>query len=589
MDVRRTAAGGVVLFLLAAGPVAARDQAAKPVSAPRPALAVIIAVDGLSWQRLSFYRPWFVGGLKRLLDEGQVETGCRYRHINTETGPGHASLGTGTPPRVHGIIANRWFQASADGKTQRAIFCVDDPTSPGASTTMPGPGHLRVPTLGDRLVEAYPQSRVVAVAGKDRASIFLAGRDRRHTVYWYDSDTGVFKTSAAYDPPTVSKNLVAELNRSSAGGTLPGRFGLTWRPLPLMGDAGGPSPRPTAVPGIRLWDFQIPANGIGWDHSLTMKARGYFAALTTTPFLDTLVADLAVAFIESDTLGLGKGETPDLLALSFSAQDLVSHSYGTESEENLDVLRRLDLELGRVLDALERRVPRARLLLAFSSDHGFPLIPEAEKARDSKFQGGRLVVGDRAMTSYTDRLNRYLSEELCLAPGSQPLAGSEGWNVFYNRTALPMPSIGARCGDAGRAVGAPDLDRVLPASVARLFAEEIESVWLVSERERWPKSNEAYEYVTNDFDAERSGDAVLVPRRGVMTHWDPARGAMHGTHFDYDTHVPLIFWGGGVAKREVATDSTPYDLAPTLAALLAVDLPAFGRSRLPVAARAVYR
>jgi arylsulfatase A-like enzyme len=131
-------------------------------------------------------------------------------------------------------------------------------------------------------------------------------------------------------------------------------------------------------------------------------------------------------------------------------------------------------------------------------------------------------------------------------------------------------------------VTAQDVDRVLPGVLARFYAEEVEAVYLVSERERWPPRDAATEFVLNDFDPARSGDAILVPRYGVMTHWDPARGAMHGTHYDYDTHVPLLFWGGAFRAGTVAEPATPYDLAPTLAALLGVRLPdATGRARLP--------
>jgi predicted AlkP superfamily pyrophosphatase or phosphodiesterase len=95
----------------------ARPASRTPPPFP-PRLAVVVSVDGLSWSRLAYYRPWYVGGFKRLLDEGLVETSCRYRHLNTETGPGHSSLSTGAPPRVTGIVANRWFQERPGGEIQ---------------------------------------------------------------------------------------------------------------------------------------------------------------------------------------------------------------------------------------------------------------------------------------------------------------------------------------------------------------------------------------------------------------------------------------------------------------------------------------
>src|SRR5262245_21737800 len=263
MRISRSLAIAGALLLLVRAPVARAQRAAAPAV---PRLAVVVSVDGLSWDRLVVYRPWYVAGLKRLLDESRLEANAHYRHLNTETGPGHSSLSTGAPPRVTGIVANRWFEQGPDGSV-RGLNCVDQPAPEGApgtpsmfyravpkegrlyvfaqaaafeqwegsgetprgithfgygpkgetvvfdsedaivrfnfengrpresfpsTRTAPGPGALRVPSLGDRLVETKPGARVVSISGKDRSSIFMAGRDPKHSVYWYDQDTGRF-------------------------------------------------------------------------------------------------------------------------------------------------------------------------------------------------------------------------------------------------------------------------------------------------------------------------------------------------------------------------------------------------------------
>jgi arylsulfatase A-like enzyme len=216
-----------------------------------------------------------------------------------------------------------------------------------------------------------------------------------------------------------------------------------------------------------------------------------------------------------------------------------------------------------------------------SADHGFGVIPEAEKIRDPSFTGGRLVNTERATPTVYERLNRHLADVLCLAAGSRPVFGGEGWNLAYNRPAFPMRTVAGPCGPADRPVTLADLDRVFPRAVATLYSEEVETVLLVSERDRWPADQPATEFARNDFDAERSGDAFLVPRPGVLMHWDPGRGSHHGTHHAYDTHVPLVFWGAPLRPGRRDRQTTPYDLAPTLAELLGVRLPeATGRSLL---------
>lgn len=565
--------------------VPARPAPGSP-GASAPKLGVVISVDGLSWARLEGYRPWYVAGLKRLLDEGHVERAARYRHLNTETGPGHASLGTGAPPRVTGIVTNSWFEPGEDGSLH-TVYCTDqpDPGAPaGSARVIPGPGRLRVPTLGDRLVEARPGARVVSLSAKDRGAIFLAGRQKAHSVFWYDKETGRFVSSAAYAPPAAVRDAVRKFNATKAGTMLPGRFGLVWKKWAGAAPAPGPKPLPTPVPASVVQRYQYPAHGLGFDHDLsrfgtlpTGDAPGYFGGIYRSPLVDELTADLALAILNDPAIELGHRDIPDLLCLSFSGHDPVSHDYGNESEEELDVLRRLDVQLGRLLEAFDANYPKGTVLVALSADHGFPLMPEVAKAIDRTSPGGRIDVGRDTLDNFRERLNRMLDETLCLDRGVAPVHGMDGWNLYYGRAAFPAKSVAGACGPAGGAVTLADVDRVLPGLVKLVWGAEIEDVLLVSQVANWPDSS-ATAFVKNDFDKERSGDVILVPRPGVQTTYNPGRGSMHGTHYEYDIHVPLVFWGAGVKAGAVDTPATPYDLAPTVARWLGVTLPqAVGR------------
>jgi hypothetical protein len=668
-----------VLLLLISSPASpAPAPAAPPVK-----LVVIISVDGLSWPRLKGYAPWYEAGLKRLLAESQVETDAHYAHLNTETCPGHASLSTGAPPRVHGIVANRWIAANPNGPGLRRFYCTDQPDAhrvpgqpplfyreiekdgrlfvfahqhqlevwqasgdlgrqavtaagegPGGETLVfesddartlynlrhglppanvppsgnaPGAGNLRVATLADRLVEASPASRVVSLSGKDRAAIYLAGRNPRHIVYWYDKETGRYTSSAAWETEGVvgslGRDLVRRFNQDRAGNQLVGRFGTVWKPLPDPGKSGLPQP------ASDLTRFQIPDLGLGFDHDLAHHPRGYFEAVYNTPFQDQLLTDLALTFLADPGIGLGRRGVPDLLALSFSAHDLVSHNFGNESAEELDALRRLDRELGRLLAALDdlaRSAPAGDVVLAFSADHGFAPLPEVTRRETDKRTGGRLLStecdvftrrdpgkrlagrmlthecdAENAYPNFQERLDRALTEELCLPPGTEPIFGVEGWTIAYDRSIFPRTSVEGPCGPAGRTVTLADLDQALPRVVRRLFGDEVQEVLLNSQRDRWPADDPAVPFVRNDFDEARSGDAYVIPREGVLMHWDPARGSGHGSQYEYDTHVPLLFWGGPFRAGERTTPSAPYDLAVTLADLLGLRLPdATGTSRL---------
>lgn len=568
----------LVVSFLALAQAARREASAPPARSPR--LAVLVSVDGLQMKRLLDYRPYFVAGLKQLLDEGHVEKNAHYAHLNTETGPGHASLGTGAPPRVTGIVANRWFQPRADGSL-RPVYCTDQPhvaPETGIEGFRPGPANLRVPTLGDRLLEKYPAARVVSLSGKDRGAIFMAGKRREHAVYWWDQRTGRFVSSPAYDVRSpggaVVAGIVDRYNRTRAGGHLPRRIGLAWRKMADPACLPPPSPgTPRPVPELEMRPFQIPVNGLGWDKDMSLASNGYFHGLYYSPFIDELTIDLALEVLASKELELGHEEQPDILCLSLSGQDTVSHAYGAESEENLDALRRLDVQLGRLLETLGRTFPDSKVVLALSADHGFQTIPEREARVDKTFTGGRILTGNGAVTNFEERLNRYVCEELCLPPGSRPIFGNEGFDVKYNLPALPtMRTVAGPCGEAGRPVTRDDVDRVLPGAIARLWHEEFRTVLLASKRESWDRSDRDVRFALNDHDAERSGEAILIPRRGVILYPD-ARGGTHGSHYVYDTHVPLLFWGGGVAAGVSDAERTPYDFAPTVGKLLGVALP----------------
>jgi hypothetical protein len=560
-------------------------------SAPAPKLAVIVSVDGLSEARLMSYRSWYVAGLKRLLEEGRVESEARYLHLNTETGPGHASLGTGAPPRVHGIVINSWYEEKA-GRGQVPVYCTDQPgtaAAGGLAGTIPGPANLRIPTLGDRLIEARPAARVVSLSGKDRAAIFLAGRSPHHAVYWYDRATGRFVTSTAYDDRSATGSAVAaaveRFNRRGGGEALRARFGSLWTPLPLPADAATRH-LPLPVPPSVIQRFQVPSLGLGRDKDLSTyvawsrsEPSGYFAGVYRSPFVDEATADLALEILSDPSVALGRRSTPDLFAVSFSGHDPVSHDYGSESAEELDTLRRLDVQIGRLLDALTRRLPKGSVLVAFSADHGFNPIPEVARLIDRSASGGRVVDSSIYTDNVVDRLNRMLADELCFDRSARPVLALEGWSLFYRKSAFPIRSAEGACGASGRDITPADVDRVLPKVVRLGYDEEISGVLPVRRLSSWPADDPVLPFVRNDFDPERSGDAFLIPRPGVIVFPDPGRGSMHGTHHESDTHVPLIFWGGPAAAGTSNERVTPYDLAPTVGAWLGITVPdATGRA-----------
>ncbi|MEL7372381.1 MAG: alkaline phosphatase family protein, partial [Myxococcota bacterium] len=125
---------GLAFVLVALGPSAqVRAQGAR--------LVVLAVVDQLTTEHLVRYAPLFTGGLARMRTSGALYLDARFEYAATETGPGHATIATGTWPDEHGIVANRWVERS----TGATVLCVGDPRYKFS------PRHLRVPGVADAL------------------------------------------------------------------------------------------------------------------------------------------------------------------------------------------------------------------------------------------------------------------------------------------------------------------------------------------------------------------------------------------------------------------------------------------------------
>jgi len=511
-----TRGGGMALGLLI--PLLLATAPAPPSTPPRPSLLVIVAVDGLSWDRLHAWRGAFHSGLAALLREGHVAAATHYAHLNTETCPGHAALSTGAPPRVTGIVGNRWI---AGGER---IPCVQE-TGPGGKRRA-GPGNLVVDGLGDVLGAG---ARVVALSAKDRSAIMLSGRGRDHAVFWYDGASERFLTSPAYDgraPVVAAVQALAD--------RMPRQKGREARE-PLPG-----APEVQVVPRAHLQAAQVPVSEF-------------------LPRLDAAVADLALQVLADPGLKLGRSAGTDLLALSFSACDITAHDLGDGSEEQLDVLRRLDRELGRILDALRRR-PGGSVLLALSADHGF-LPGDGPLPQRPQLDGpGRTA------------LNAALDARLCLPAGASPVLGLATWHLYLD-PALRGRTTGPACGPPRDLWSA--LRAEVPKALSNLFPAAIATV--VDPSATQPAA--LAPFVANSRFPGRSGDLMVFPKPGALAGGDAQHGWGHGSHLGYDTHVPLIFWGAAVPAGCSESPSAPYDLAPTLADYAGVKLrSATGRS-----------
>jgi arylsulfatase A-like enzyme len=527
VDDARLKGACAAILLCAATLLAACGRAEPPPPAGTPRLAVLIVVDQLGQEQLERAAPLLTGGLARLRATGASFTDAHHAHAGTSTGPGHATLATGAHPARHGVVANDWY----DRGRGEWVYCAEDP-----ERGLMSPVQLRVPALGDRLKQRWPRSRVFAASGKDRSAVLLGGR-RADGAFWFDD--GEFVTGDYYFPRGAPEWL-EEFNERQWPRRLLGR---AWEPLPV-------APEAAAAAGVVEADYG--AFGGGLPRALggfSPAADGGFRyAFAHSPFLDEHLGELARALIAAERLGADA--YPDLLALSFSALDLVGHQWGPNSPEALDVVLRVDRTLGELLALLDREVGEGAVVVALSSDHGVAPLPELAAALG--------VPGRRAGRE----------DVLCLQRADLELERRFGAGVdwldgdFY----LDAAELAER-----------DLDPDEVAADAAALVERCPAVaraWTHAElrAESSGRDGGAYrEAFRRSFDPERSPDLLIEvePYHLPLTNFQTTHGSPH----PYDTHVPLIFAGPGVPAAAIAGRVATVDLAPTLAALLGLPPP----------------
>ncbi|MES2119001.1 MAG: alkaline phosphatase family protein [Pseudomonadota bacterium] len=513
------AAAGAALF-------AAQASAIRPVPPPPapkapPKLLVVIAIDQMSADLFDEYRPQFTAGFERLASGTVLRNGYQ-SHATTDTCAGHSTMLTGDRPARTGIVANAWLDPTA-ARADKTIQCAEDESAPKHAVSA---RHLLVPTLGELMKRQWPASRTVAVSGKDRAAVMMSGQRPDQRWYW----TGKrFETDLSSAPvPTV----VPKVNAAAAAGLAQARPPLD--PTPFCAAKATPY---TVAPGKSVGRGRLG------------RAAGDDGAFEASPEFDGDTLALAAGLV--DELRLGRGPSPDLLAISLSATDHVGHAFGTEGEEMCLQLTELDRELGdffRVLDA--RGIDYA---VALTADHGGKDIPERERQRVAG--AVRVSAALRAETIGT-RLANALG-----VPGKGLFGGANG-DIYVDRS-LPAATQ-RKLIDQGAAAFRAD-----PQVEAVFTAAQIEATPLpTTPPDRWS----LIERVRAGYVPGRSGDFYVILKKDVTPITDPGKGsvATHGSPWDYDRRVPIIFWRPGIPGSTIQQPAETVDIMPTLAATVAL-------------------
>ncbi len=542
----------LVWSLMLAGGLHAKPAA---TAAQPPRLAVLISIDQFRYDYLDRYAAVFgADGLRRLREKGIDFRDCHYRHGITKTAPGHALMLSGVHANVHAIVGNEW----TDRTTWLTVNNVEDSAAPlvGAEAAGPlvaktgrSPRNFNATTVGDELkLRNGANSRVVAVANKDRAAILMGGR-LADAAYWVDR--GRFVTSRYYRD--ALPEWVASFN---AEGRPQKSFGQVWDRLlaPELYER---------LAGSDDVATENPANGLGRtfprkiDGGKSALGNEFYAAYQLAPAYSELLAEFAKAAVRAEQLG--RHAATDLLCIGFSQLDHVGHAFGPDSQEIMDTLVRLDRVVADLLRFFDAEVGAGNYVVVVTADHGVAPMPERLQAMNRDIDCGRPVGAE-----FTAAVEKGLTERFGPLPAPLYWVMRDGSAFHFRPEALQAKQLAsAQAEEAARAV--------------LLARPEMLAVYTRDDFLNHQPLDTLGEMMRLSFHPLRSPDVMYV----LKPYWVEAGklGSTHGTPFNYDTHVPLLWYGAGIAPAVHTEPVGVDDLAPTLSGILGLTAPpqAMGR------------
>ncbi|WP_374394858.1 alkaline phosphatase family protein [Sphingopyxis sp.] len=526
-----------LLSITATGAVLAQSSGAPPAkvtaATPAPKLVVVIAVDQFSADLFAEYRSHFTGGLARLAS-GVVFPAGYQSHAATETCPGHSTILTGNHPAHTGIIANNYFDLSVSRDDKR-VYCAEDETvagtTSGSGKYAPSVNHLLVPTLGDLMKAANPKAQVVSVAGKDRAAIMMGGHKADELMWLVPTGlTGYRGTTLSPTAQQAGTAIAAAIAQPRPAATLPADCASHDIAIPL--DKGG---------SVGTGRFQ--------------RDGGDFRRFMASPEADGAV--LAAGAALRQARGLGEGDTTDLLILGLSATDYVGHSTGTEGSEMCMQMLALDRELGDFFARLD--ATGIDYVVALTADHGGHDLPE--RNRQNAWPAAERV--DKALDP--DAMGKAVAEKLGLP---QPLLYSDGpfGDMYLSKALTPPQRKAAMTELLARYRAHPQVEAVVTGEELAKYpiSKRSPDVWNLMDKLR------------ASYNPQRSGDFLVVLKPRVTPIPESGMGyvATHGSVWDYDRRVPILFWRKGLTGFEQPNAVMTVDILPTLASVIGVPLDA---------------
>ena len=526
-------------FILIPTCIAQIESQDEYLNESKPKLVVGIVVDQMRYDYITrFYNKFSEGGFKRMINEGFDCKNNNFNYVPTYTGPGHASVYTGTTPKYHGIISNSWY----DKEIKSIVYCAQDDSVQSVGTMdvagKMSPVRMKTTTFGDEnRLFTQMKGKTIGVALKDRGAILPAGHTA-NAAFWFQGKNEGNWISSTYYLNELPK-WVTDFNASGAAK----KYLKVWNTLydintyTESGDdlntfEGGYLGKETAT--------------FPYDLDALKDKNGGFEILKETPFGNSLTADFAIAAIDGEQLG--KDNITDILTVSFSSTDYVGHNFGVNSKEVEDTYLRLDLDLERLFKALDQKVGKGEYTVFLTSDHGAIDVP-------SYLQSVKIPSGYLNDLKLKQNLSFFMTTTYKESGLIENVSNSQ---VFLNRAKIKEMGL--------------ELEEVQESLVNELITyDNIDKVYSAYTMSTAAFSTGIEVLLQKGFHQKRSGDVLIVNDPGYISY--SKTGSTHGSPFSYDTHVPLLFFGKGIKHGQTLEKTEITDIAPTISALLGISFP----------------
>jgi predicted AlkP superfamily pyrophosphatase or phosphodiesterase len=513
-------------------------------SAALDQIAIVFIVDQLSHNALQKVAPYTTGGIRELLDKGVVYENAHYMYAGTQTGPGHATLNTGTFPKIHGITNNSWFNKAGekiicdyDTPENAAVLSLNTLNVHGKSAR-----NLATDGISDQIMMESVQNNkncVISLSYKSRAAIFTASKLGK--AIWFDAGTGNFTSSKAY-----YDELPLWVTRFNTKKNLSNVKSVMWKPYYSLNNKAYSMAK-------NNYDFARLPSMINKkiDHATLkrhkQKKDHSYNFLVYDPQSNKMLLELAQLCLE-ETLQ----EKPNkiLLWISLSSLDKVGHIFGPDSLEYIDTIYHIDYYLKNFMDYVRNKIPESKITFAFTADHGStPIIELLDK---KKFTLAKRTIASTLQQKMNDLIEEKYGIQECVRKIYTP-------SIFLNHEKITR-------NDKYKILH--DLKRFLKAQPG------IKNAWTYKElKKQNPQPNDFIAYYKNQLFYGRTGSLIFQtdPYSFITSH---PQGSEHASCYNYTTHVPLIFYQPGKTVHKNITKSVSMaQCAPTLASKLSVVRP----------------